>query len=35
VLQAKIDHSVFVTKAHFDTEFEAMKRVFSRVAYGN
>jgi hypothetical protein len=29
LLQARIDRSVFVTKAHFDTEFEAIKQVFS------
>jgi hypothetical protein len=27
VVQARVDRSVFVTKAHFDTEFEAMKNV--------
>jgi hypothetical protein len=27
--QAAIDRSVFVTRAHFETEFEAMKEVFS------
>jgi hypothetical protein len=32
LLQAKIDRSVFVTKAHFDTEFEAMKQVFGLLA---
>jgi len=26
--QAEIEHSEFVTRAHFDTEFEAMKQVF-------
>jgi hypothetical protein len=29
LLQAKIDRSVFVTRAHFETEFEAMKQVFA------
>jgi hypothetical protein len=29
VAQARIDRSVFVTKAHFDTEFEAIRQVFS------
>jgi hypothetical protein len=28
-VQAEIDRSVFVTRAHFETEFEAMKQVFS------
>jgi hypothetical protein len=28
-VQAEIDRSVFVTRAHFETEFEAMKDVFS------
>jgi hypothetical protein len=27
--QAEIDRSVFVTRAHFETEFEAMKDIFS------
>ncbi len=27
--QAEIDRSVFVTRAHFESEFEAMKQVFS------
>ena len=27
--QAEIDRSVFVTRAHFETEFEAMKEMFS------
>jgi hypothetical protein len=27
--QAEIDRSVFVTRAHFETEFEAMKEIFS------
>jgi hypothetical protein len=30
--QAEIEHSEFVTRAHFDTEFEAMKQVFSCLA---
>ena len=30
--QAAIDRSVFVTRAHFETEFEAMKKVFERLA---
>ena len=32
LLQAKIDRSVFVTKAHFDTEFEAIEQVFGLLA---
>ena len=28
-VQAEIDRSVFVTRAHFETEFESMKAVFS------
>jgi hypothetical protein len=32
LLQAKIDRSIFVTNAHFDTEFAAMKQVFSRLS---
>jgi hypothetical protein len=34
--QAAIDRSIFVTRAHFETEFEAMKQVFdclSRLAF--
>jgi hypothetical protein len=30
--QAAIDRSVFVTRAHFETEFEAMKQVFSHLS---
>jgi hypothetical protein len=30
--QASIDRSVFVTRAHFETEFEAMKQVFSHLS---
>jgi hypothetical protein len=32
VLQAEIDRSVFVTRAHFETEFEAYKQVFGALA---
>jgi hypothetical protein len=35
VVQARIDRSVFVTKAHFDTEFEAMKQVFDHLSLVN
>jgi hypothetical protein len=31
-VQAQIDRSVFVTRAHFETEFAAMKDVFKRLA---
>lgn len=30
--QAEIDRSVFVTRAHFETEFEAMKDIFSSLS---
>ncbi len=30
--QAAIDRSVFVTRAHFETEFEAMKQVFTHLS---
>jgi len=30
--QAEIDRFVFVTRAHFETEFEAMKQVFNRLS---
>ena len=32
VLQARIDRSTFVTRAHFETEFEAYKKIFEDVA---
>ncbi len=32
LLQARIDSSVFVTRAHFETEFDAYKRVFEVLA---
>jgi hypothetical protein len=32
LLQARIDSSVFVTRAHFETEFDAYKRVFEALA---
>ena len=31
-IQAEIDRSVFVTRAHFETEFSAMKEVFAKLA---
>jgi hypothetical protein len=32
LLQAQIDRSVFVTRAHFETEFEAYKKIFEDLA---
>ena len=31
-IQAELDRSVFVTRAHFETEFNAMKEVFTKLA---